>query len=249
MGFTIAALLVVAILLLAAARKLIFPRQVLVQQYQRGVLSNRGVYEKTLGPGAYWILRHKSIVPVDMRLQVLTVPGQEVLSSDGMSFKVTAAGEFQVEDAATSVHTTVNPVVNLYFHAQQALREALAGIPFERILEDRTGLNTALYDMVAPHAATMGLKLHNLQIRDVMLSGELKRAFAQTLTAQKEGLAALERARGETAALRSLANAARLMEENPALLQLRALQTMETTKGNTLVLGVGAGDVVVKKSE
>jgi len=73
----------------------------------------------------------------------------------------------------------------------------------------------------------------------MMLSGEMKRVFAQSLAAQKEGLAALERSRGETAALRSLANAARMIEENPSLLQLRALQTMESSKGNTLVLNVG----------
>ena len=68
--------------------------------------------------------------------------------------------------------------------------------------------------------------------------GEMKKAFAQVVKAQKEAQAALERARGETAALRSLANAARIMDDNPNLLQLRALQALADSSGNTLVLGL-----------
>jgi regulator of protease activity HflC (stomatin/prohibitin superfamily) len=71
----------------------------------------------------------------------------------------------------------------------------------------------------------IGVKLLSVEIRDLMLPGDLKRIFAQEVQARKEGLAALERARGERAALRSLANAARLVQDNPALLQLRLLQT------------------------
>jgi hypothetical protein len=71
-----------------------------------------------------------------------------------------------------------------------------------------------------------------------MFPGELKKIFAQAVKAQKEGLAQLERARGETAALRSLANAARMIEQNPALLQLRLLQAVGENSGNTFVLGV-----------
>ena len=83
----------------------------------------------------------------------------------------------------------------------------------------------------------MGLRLLKIEVRDLMLPGELKRAFAQTITAQKEALANLERARGETASLRSLANAARLMQDHPGLLQLRAVQAIESSKGNTIQPG------------
>ncbi len=83
-----------------------------------------------------------------------------------------------------------------------------------------------------------------------MLPGEMKKVFTQVVKAQKEGQAALERARGETAALRSLANAARMMDDNPNLLQLRALQGLEVSSGNTLMLGLPNGAVpVVKQSE
>jgi hypothetical protein len=91
--------------------------------------------------------------------------------------------------------------------------------------------------------AVSGLPLPTkFQSRLTTNPGELKRAFAQTVTAQKEGLASLERARGETASLRSLANAARLMQEHPGLLQLRAIQAIESSKGNTITLGLPDSD-------
>jgi hypothetical protein len=80
-----------------------------------------------------------------------------------------------------------------------------------------------------------------------MFPGEMKKAFAQVVKAQKEGQAALERARGETAALRNLANAARMMDDNPNLLQLRALQSLADSGGNTLVFGVPNGTVPLSR--
>jgi len=98
------------------------------------------------------------------------------------------------------------------------------------------------------HAATeMGLKLISADIKDIMFAGDMKKAFAQVIKAQKEGQAALERARGETAALRSLANAARTMDDNPNLLQLRALQALADSSGNTLVLGLPNSAVPVTR--
>ncbi|MGH9194482.1 MAG: hypothetical protein ACRD1T_01920, partial [Acidimicrobiia bacterium] len=81
------------------------------------------------------------------------------------------------------------------------------------------------------------LGLLSVNLKDIMFPGDLKKMFAQVVQAQKAGLAALEKARGETAALRNLANAARMIEGNPALMQLRLLQQLAESTGNTLVLG------------
>jgi hypothetical protein len=75
-------------------------------------------------------------------------------------------------------------------------------------------------------------------VKDIMFPGELKNVFAKVLKAKKEGLAVLEKARGETAALRNLANAAKMLEGNPALMQLRILQSLDTGAGNTVVFGL-----------
>lgn len=94
--------------------------------------------------------------------------------------------------------------------------------------------------MVRPRAEELGLDLRSVDLRDLTFPGDLKRTFAQVVAARHEGLAALERARGETAALRNLANAARMMEGNPALLHLRLIQQLGSAGGNTIVLGLPA---------
>ncbi|MBN2311251.1 MAG: hypothetical protein JXR94_19895, partial [Candidatus Hydrogenedentes bacterium] len=97
--------------------------------------------------------------------------------------------------------------------------------------------------------AELGLRLISVDLKDIMFPGKLKEMFAQVVSARKEGLAALERARGETAALRNLANAAKMIENNPNLMQLRLLQALGEASGNTLVLGMSpqAAPVPVSK--
>jgi hypothetical protein len=101
---------------------------------------------------------------------------------------------------------------------------------------------------VQPEAARIGINVHSVEVKDVMFPAELKRAFAEVLKSKQEGQAALERARGESAALRNLANAAKLLEGNPALMNLRLMQSLSAaqTAGNTLVLGVPGGFVPLK---
>ena len=96
--------------------------------------------------------------------------------------------------------------------------------------------------------AKIGLTVHAVEVKDVMLPADLKRAFADTLKVKQEGLAALERARGESAALRNLANAARVLEGNPALMNLRLVQSLSAAQGagNTLVFGMPGGFVPLK---
>ncbi len=92
------------------------------------------------------------------------------------------------------------------------------------------------------------LNVHADEVKDVMFPAELKRAFSDVLKAKQKGQAALERARGEGAALRNLANAARVLEGNPALMNLRLMQSLTAAQnaGNTLVLGVPGGFVPLK---
>lgn len=99
--------------------------------------------------------------------------------------------------------------------------------------------------MAAPALAAIGIELQDAALRDLTFPGELKKIFAQVVKARQEGLAALEKARGETAALRNLANAAALIERNPVLMQLRALQVLAQQPGNTLVLGMQQSGPVI----
>src|SRR6202171_5325037 len=128
-----------------------------------------------------------------------------------------------------------------------AVGEIVGKEKIDTLIENRAGFSSKLTELTTGKATEFGLKLISADIKDIMFPGEMKKAFAQVVKAQKDGQAALEKARGETAALRSLANAARMMDDNPNLLQLRALQALADSSGNTLVLGLPSGALPLAK--
>jgi regulator of protease activity HflC (stomatin/prohibitin superfamily) len=237
--------------LFLVAGKIFSVRRVIVYEYQRGLKYTKGSYAATLAPGQYWILsKFSSVLPVDIRPQFVTIPGQDVLSADGVALKISLAAEFQVADPHVAINRNVSFQNSLYLTLQMALREIVGKEKIDALMENRAGFGAKLSELTSAKASEYGLRLISADIKDIMFPGEMKRAFAQVVKAQKEGQAALERARGETAALRSLANVARMMDDNPNLLQLRALQALADTGGNTLVLGLPPGSVpIIKRGE
>jgi regulator of protease activity HflC (stomatin/prohibitin superfamily) len=242
------------VLAVAVALVLIFRllriKRVIVFEYQKALKYKKGRYAGVLDAGQYWISSASTyIYPVDIRPEFITIPGQDVLTSDGVTVKISLAAEFQVIDPNLAVNKTANFRGNLYLVLQMALREVVGKEKIDALLEDRAGIGAKLMELSSGKAEQMGVKLISCDMKDMMFPGEMKKVFAQVVKAQKEGQAALERARGETAALRSLANAARTMDDNPNLLQLRALQALADSSGNTLVFGLSNHAVPVKKQE
>jgi regulator of protease activity HflC (stomatin/prohibitin superfamily) len=215
---------------------------VTVFDYERGLRFVRGTLEDELGAGFYRYLRpYTTIVKVDTRLVQLAVNGQEVLSRDGVAVKVSLSASYQVVDVRAAIFNADSFVAALYTELQQALRAAVSGTDVESLLATRAELGPQLLRLCQPAAERLGLRLERVAIRDLTLPGELKKIFAQVVKARQEGLAALERARGETAALRSLANAAQMVQRNPHLFQLRLLQVAGQQTGTTLVVGMPPG--------
>ncbi len=232
-------ILVPVVIVFVIALRTLRIRQVIVYEYQKGLKYSKGRYAGTLDPGQYWIVsRFSSIVAVDVRPEFITIQGQDVLSADGVTLKVSLAGEFQVADPNVAVNKNANFRTALYLTLQMALREIVGKEKIDAFIENRAGIGAKLMELTSGKASEFGLKLLSADVKDIMFPGEMKKAFSQVVKAQKEGQAALERARGETAALRNLANAARTMDDNPNLLQLRALQAMADSSGSTLVLGL-----------
>jgi regulator of protease activity HflC (stomatin/prohibitin superfamily) len=241
-------ILIIALILLFIVIKAFPFKRVIVYETQQALRYRKGRYIGTLGPGQYWIFsKSSSISQVDIRPEFITIQGQDVLSADGVTLKISLAAQFQVADPHVAVNKNANYRTSLYLTLQMALREIVGGEKIEALLDNRAGTSTKLMDLTSQKAAEFGLKLIFADVKDIMFPGEMKKVFAQVVKAQKEGQAALERARGETAALRNLANAARTMDENPSLLQLRALQTLADSSGNTLVLGLPNGAVPISK--
>ena len=235
---------VLAVVLLVVLLKVVPIRRVTVYEYQKGLKYTKGRYSATLNPGQYWIIStFSSVLPVDIRSQFVTVQGQDVLSADGVTLKISLAAEFQVADPHLAINKNASFQYSLYLTLQMAVREIVGKEKIDNLIENRGGFSAKLAELTSGKATEYGLKLISADIKDIMFPGEMKKAFAQVVKAQKDGQAALERARGEVAALRGLANAARMMDDNPNLLQLRALQALGDTSGNTIVLGLPNGSI------
>ena len=239
---------VLTALVLLVVTKILPVKHVIVYEYQKGLKYSKGRYSGTLDPGQYWIIStFASIVPVDVRPEFITIQGQDVLSADGVTLKVSLAAEFQVADPNVAINKNANFRTSLYLALQMSLREIVGAEKIDATLENRASISAKLMELTSKKASELGLKLISADVKDIMFPGEMKKAFAQVVKAQKEGQAALERARGETAALRNLANAARTMDDNPNLLQLRALQALADSPGNTLVMGLPSGAIPLSR--
>jgi regulator of protease activity HflC (stomatin/prohibitin superfamily) len=207
-----------------------------VFEYQRGLLYRNGKFRRVLLPGRHWFFRlWESVAKVDIREETVAIPGQEVLTADNVSVKTSLALRFRVADPAIAVNRMARYRDALYLAAQVAARDIVGSLPVEELLAKRMEIGKRMLDDCRPAAAEMGIELLAADIKDVMFPGELKNIFAQVVNARKEGQAALERARGESAALRNLANAARLFDDNPNLRHLRLFQVLEKNTGNTIV--------------
>ena len=224
-------------------------RAFLVPEGYAGLLYQRGKFVEVLRAGEHIRWGRKFTLGVsDLRKTSVLVAGQEVLSADNVGLKASLLVTYQVVDPVKAAHETQNWLGELYNAAQIALRVVAGGVAIETLLGQRLDLGAQLLARVQPEATKIGINVLAVEIKDVSLPNDLKRAFADVLKAKQEGHAALERARGETAALRNLANAARVLEGNPALQNLRLMQSLTAaqTAGNTFVLGVPGGFVPLK---
>ena len=192
-----------------------------------GLIYRNGKLTEAVNAGRYfrWGKVYR-IALIDARNTLLAIAGQEVLSADGISVKISLVVTSQIIDAIKAVQKIDNYTAHLYSAAQTALREVTAALTMDALINQRVAIAGDLRERLAPLADTIGVRVHAVEVRDIMLSADLRRAFSETLKAKQEGQAALERARGESAALRNLANAARLLEGQPALVTLRFLQTL-----------------------
>jgi regulator of protease activity HflC (stomatin/prohibitin superfamily) len=194
-----------------------------------GLLIVDGEFRDVLKPGlsAYWkYQRVLRVELVDLRLQAMEVSGQEILTRDKVSLRVNLTALWQVTDAVKARATVSNFVDYVYKELQFALREAVGTRTLDELLGDKGALDRQV-SVSAAKLEAGGLAVRSVGVKDVILPGEMKTILNQVVEAEKVAQANLIRRREETAATRSLLNTARLMEENPTLLRLKELETLE----------------------
>lgn len=202
-------------------------RTLRVQPWQVCLARVPGRPTLVLGPGEHRRRRRASYQVLDLREQVVTVAPQEVLTADGVTVRVTAFARWAIGDPVAFTERVADPVGWVYLAVQLALREALAVREADALV--RAPRSTLTEETVAPlrvAAADVGVTLAEVLIKDVVLPHDLRAAYAELVVGRQRAQAQLEAARAETAALRSMANAAKLLDEHPALARLRLVQAL-----------------------
>jgi regulator of protease activity HflC (stomatin/prohibitin superfamily) len=189
-----------------------------------------GKFVKLLEPGLHVFWKFQRTVKVDLvdrRVQTLEVSGQDILTKDKVSLRVNLTALWQVEDVVQARTTLQNFVEYIYKELQFALREAIGTRTLDELLGSKGELDRGIQAGAREKIEQHGIKLTSVGIKDVILPGEMKEILNRVVEAEKVAQANLIKRREETAATRSLLNTARLMEENPTLLRLKELETLE----------------------
>jgi regulator of protease activity HflC (stomatin/prohibitin superfamily) len=204
---------------------------VLVREFERGLEYVQGRLARTLQPGRYALWSYPdarvNVDVVDMRRVQVAVVGQELMTRDKVTLRLSLTVEYAVEDAALAAHAVANVKDAVYLVVQLAARQFVSGATLDELLEGRDAMTRFLEEDAVPKALRFGVRVERVGVKDVVLPGEMKALLNRVIEAEKEAAANVILRREETAATRSLANTARVMAEQPVLLRLKELESMK----------------------
>jgi regulator of protease activity HflC (stomatin/prohibitin superfamily) len=219
MPFAIALVVILAVLLFSALRVL--------NEYERGVMFTLGRFTGVKGPGVIWVFPMiQQMRRMDLRVIVLNVPKQDVITRDNVSVKVNAVVYFRVVDAGRAIIQVANAFDATSQVAQTTLRSVVGQHEMDDLLAQRDKLNADLQRILDQATENWGIKVSNVEIKDVDLDESMIRAMAKQAEAERTRRAKIIHAEGEAQAAQQLVEAAQSLARQPSALQLRYLQTL-----------------------
>jgi len=211
----------------------------ILREYERGVVFMLGRFDKVKGPGLIFVIPViQQMVKVDLRTIVMDVPSQDVISRDNVSVKVSAIVFFRVIDperAVIQVEQFYNATSQM---AQTTLRSVLGQHELDEMLAERDKLNADIQTILDQQTEAWGIKVSNVEIKQMDLNETMIRAIARQAEAERERRAKVIHAEGELQASQKLVEAAQTLAQSPSAIQLRYLQTLTEIAGdksNTIV--------------
>jgi regulator of protease activity HflC (stomatin/prohibitin superfamily) len=214
-----------------------------VEAGQRGLFFLDGEYQSTLNPGqyAFWKTGRKvEVRTFDLREQILDISGQEIMTADRVTLRMNAIVSFRVTDPERTATEVEDYKQTLYRETQLALRAVVGTRELDGLLSGKDEVAQELSVLVRDKAASIGLSVTSLGIRDIILPGDMKELLNKVTEAKKAAEANLITRREETAGMRSQANTAKILEDNPTLMRMRELEVLEKIAEKskmTIVLG------------
>ena len=198
-----------------------------LREYERGVIFRLGRLVGGKGPGIIFLIPLVDrMVKVSLRTVVLDVPPQDVITKDNVSIKVNAVVYFRVIQPEKAIVEVENFLFATSQLSQTTLRSILGQSELDELLSQRDKINRELQEIIDKHTEPWGIKVSNVEVKQIDLPIEMQRAMAKQAEAERERRAKVVHAEGELQASQKLSDAAQIIAQNPIALQLRFLQTL-----------------------
>ena len=214
----------------------------ILPEYERGVLFRLGRFAGVRGPGLFFIIPGiDKLTRVSLRTVAMDVPPQDVITRDNVTVKVSAVIYFRVMAAEKAIIDVENYLYATSQLSQTTLRSVLGQVELDELLANREKINKQLQEILDRHTEPWGVKVANVEVKNIDLPQEMMRAIAKQAEAERERRAKIIHAEGELQASEKLAQAAHVLAAEPASLQLRFLQTLtdiSAEKSSTIIFPV-----------
>ena len=213
-----------------------------INEYERGIKFKFGKFSKIMKPG--WRLVFPiihSYKKVDIRTKAVDVPEQEAITRDNVSIKINAVLYYKVFDASKAVLAVQNYNYAVGQLAQTTMRNIVGSVSLDELLTEREKLSAEICKIVDTETDPWGIKVENVELKDIALPEEMKRVIAKVAEAEREKQAVITKAAGEVEAANNLAQAANIMGTTPGALHLRTLSTLNdlsSDQSNTVVFAI-----------
>jgi regulator of protease activity HflC (stomatin/prohibitin superfamily) len=199
----------------------------ILREYERAVVFTLGRFHSVMGPGLMFMVPFvQKMVRVDLRIKVVEIPSQDVISRDNVSMKVDAVLYFNVVNPERAIIQVQNYIPATMMLAQTTLRAVLGQHELDEMLSERKKLSSDVQSILDTQTETWGIKVTNVEIRTVELTDNMVRAIAKQAEAERDRRAKVIHAEAEFQASQTLVNAAKILGSIPAAMQLRYLQTL-----------------------
>ncbi|HIS90574.1 MAG TPA: slipin family protein [Candidatus Faecisoma merdavium] len=227
-------LIVVLVIIVASIKQ--------IDEYERGVKFTTGKFSKIMEPGWRFVMPiFQSFKKVDIRTKAVDVPEQEAITKDNVSVKINAVLYYKVFDASKAILAVENFRYAVSQLAQTTMRNAVGAVSLDDLLGEREKISGEICKIIDEATDPWGIKVENVELKDISLPEEMKRVIAKAAEAEREKIAVITKAQGEVEASQNLAKAAEIMSTTPGALHLRTLSTLNdlsSDQSNTIIFAV-----------
>ena len=213
-----------------------------IDEYERGVKFSRGKFSKIMDPGWNIVLPiFESYKKIDIRTKAVDVPEQDAITKDNVSIRINAVLYYKIFDASKAILAVENFRFAVAQLAQTTMLNAVGAVSLDELLSERDKISEEICKVVDLATDPWGIKVENVELKDVSLPEEMKRVIAKVAEAEREKVAVITKAAGEVEASKNLAEAAKIMASTPGALHLRTLSTINdisSDQSNTIIFAI-----------